>query len=48
MPVSADQRPYPTITVVKVFADDLARYRAGKPLRNVVDKTLGYVTGGTS
>ncbi|GAA1316330.1 D-2-hydroxyacid dehydrogenase [Pseudonocardia xinjiangensis] len=34
--------------LVEVFADNLARYRAGEPLRNVVDKTLGYVTGGTS
>lgn len=27
-----------------VFLDNLARYRAGEPLRNVVDKTLGYVS----
>ncbi len=31
-----------------MFADNLARYRAGEPLRNVVDKNVGYVTGGTS
>jgi phosphoglycerate dehydrogenase-like enzyme len=27
-----------------LFADQLRRYRAGQPLRNVVDKRLGYVT----
>ncbi len=33
--------------LVEVFRDNLDRYRAGEPLRNVVDKTLGYVrTGG--
>jgi phosphoglycerate dehydrogenase-like enzyme len=32
--------------LVAVFRDNLARYRAGEPLRNVVDKTLGYVTTG--
>jgi phosphoglycerate dehydrogenase-like enzyme len=31
--------------LVEVFRDNLARYRAGEPLHNVVDKTLGYVTG---
>jgi phosphoglycerate dehydrogenase-like enzyme len=30
--------------LVEVFRDNLARYRAGEPLRNVVDKSLGYVT----
>jgi phosphoglycerate dehydrogenase-like enzyme len=34
--------------LMEVFAENLARYRAGEPLHNVVDKTLGYVTGGTS
>jgi phosphoglycerate dehydrogenase-like enzyme len=34
--------------LVEVFADNLARYRDGAPLRNVVDKSLGYVSGGTS
>lgn len=29
-----------------LFADNLARYRAGEPLLNVVDKTLGFVTSG--
>lgn len=33
-----------------LFADNLARYRSGRPLRNVVDKDRGYVTssGGPS
>ncbi len=31
-----------------LFTDNLARYRAGEPLLNVVDKTLGFVTGATS
>jgi phosphoglycerate dehydrogenase-like enzyme len=30
--------------LVDVFTDNLARYRAGLPLRNVVDKSLGYVS----
>nr|WP_245585554.1 D-2-hydroxyacid dehydrogenase [Pseudonocardia asaccharolytica] len=30
--------------LVALFADNLARYRSGRPLRNVVDKTRGYVT----
>ena len=30
--------------LVEVFTDNLARYRAGEPLRNVVDKALGYVS----
>jgi phosphoglycerate dehydrogenase-like enzyme len=36
--------------LVDLFAENLERYRAGEPLRNVVDKTLGYVssTGGTA
>ena len=25
-----------------IFLDNLRRYRAGEPLRNVVDKELGY------
>lgn len=29
-----------------LFVANLARYRAGEPLRNVVDKTLGFVTSG--
>jgi phosphoglycerate dehydrogenase-like enzyme len=31
-------------SLVEVFRDNLARYRAGEPLHNVVDKSLGYVT----
>jgi phosphoglycerate dehydrogenase-like enzyme len=27
---------------VEIFCDNLRRYRAGQPLRNVVDKALGY------
>jgi phosphoglycerate dehydrogenase-like enzyme len=34
-------------TLVELFADNLARYRAGEALRNVVDKTLGYVSSGS-
>jgi phosphoglycerate dehydrogenase-like enzyme len=30
-------------TLVEVFADNFRRWTAGQPLRNVVDKTLGYV-----
>lgn len=29
--------------LVEVFADNFARWREGRPLRNVVDKRLGYV-----
>ena len=28
--------------VIALFLDNLTRYQAGKPLRNVVDKTVGY------
>jgi phosphoglycerate dehydrogenase-like enzyme len=31
--------------LVDLFLDNLTRYRAGEPLRNVVDKSLGYVSG---
>jgi phosphoglycerate dehydrogenase-like enzyme len=34
--------------LVELFADNLARYRTGRPLRNVVDKTQGYVRTGSS
>jgi len=34
--------------VVAVFLDNLERFRAGEPLRNVVDVELGYVPGGRS
>jgi phosphoglycerate dehydrogenase-like enzyme len=30
-------------TLVEVFAENFRRWRAGEPLRNVVDKALGYV-----
>jgi phosphoglycerate dehydrogenase-like enzyme len=33
--------------LVELFVDNLARYRAGEPLRNVVDKTRGYVSTGS-
>ncbi|TVT02210.1 D-2-hydroxyacid dehydrogenase [Amycolatopsis bartoniae] len=33
-------------TLVEVFADNFARWRDGRPLRNVVDKQLGYVPSG--
>jgi phosphoglycerate dehydrogenase-like enzyme len=29
--------------LIQLFVDNLRRYRAGEPLRNVVDKSLGYV-----
>jgi phosphoglycerate dehydrogenase-like enzyme len=34
-------------SLVGLFTDNLARYRNGQPLRNVVDKTHGYVTSGS-
>jgi phosphoglycerate dehydrogenase-like enzyme len=34
--------------VVDLFADNLRRYLAGEPLRNVVDVDLGYAPGGRS
>ncbi|MEJ3656792.1 D-2-hydroxyacid dehydrogenase [Actinomycetes bacterium KLBMP 9759] len=33
-------------SLAELFADNLARYVTGKPLRNVVDKKLGYVPEG--
>lgn len=33
--------------LVELFLDNLGRYRDGRPLVNVVDKKLGYVTRGT-
>jgi phosphoglycerate dehydrogenase-like enzyme len=33
--------------LVALFAENLDRYRTGRPLLNVVDKRLGYVTSGT-
>jgi phosphoglycerate dehydrogenase-like enzyme len=32
--------------LVELFADNLDRYRTSRPLRNVVDKTCGYVRAG--
>jgi len=29
--------------LVELFLDNLRRWRAGEPLRNIVDKDLGYV-----
>ncbi|MGH3374252.1 MAG: NAD(P)-dependent oxidoreductase, partial [Actinoallomurus sp.] len=34
-------------SLVELFVDNLARYRDGRALRNVVDKHLGYVARGT-
>ncbi|WP_410662441.1 D-2-hydroxyacid dehydrogenase [Amycolatopsis sp. lyj-84] len=34
-------------TLVEVFADNFRRWRTGEPLRNVVDKQLGYVPSET-
>jgi phosphoglycerate dehydrogenase-like enzyme len=33
--------------LVDLFADNLQRWRHDEPLRNVVDKARGYVTGAT-
>ena len=33
-------------TLVEVFTENFRRWRSGEPLRNVVDKTLGYVPSG--
>jgi phosphoglycerate dehydrogenase-like enzyme len=33
-------------TLVEVFADNFQRWQTGQPLRNVVDKQLGYVPSG--
>ncbi len=42
--MSGDYRGFEE-ALVELFADNLRRYRAGEPLRNVVDKRLGYVPG---
>lgn len=34
--------PYNANRITEIFLDNLARYQAGEPLRNVVDTTLGY------
>jgi phosphoglycerate dehydrogenase-like enzyme len=41
-PHSADQVAGWREDALAVFLDNLARFRAGQPLRNVVDKRLGY------
>ncbi|MBN1993784.1 MAG: D-2-hydroxyacid dehydrogenase [Anaerolineae bacterium] len=38
----AGATPYYTERAWAIFVDNLQRYQAGKPLRNVVDKKLGY------
>lgn len=40
--MSGDFCGYPEV-LAQLFIDNLARYRRGEPLHNVVDKTLGYV-----
>ncbi|WP_089302681.1 D-2-hydroxyacid dehydrogenase [Haloechinothrix alba] len=35
-------------SLVEIFVDNFTRWAAGEPLRNVVDKDLGYVPTGTS
>ncbi len=41
-PHYAGSTPYYADRFMEIFLDNLARYREGRPLRNVVDKTLGY------
>ena len=38
----AGANPYYTERAMAIFLDNLVRYRAGEPLRNVVDKRIGY------
>ncbi|MGC8782588.1 MAG: NAD(P)-dependent oxidoreductase, partial [Anaerolineae bacterium] len=38
----AGATPHYNERAMAIFLDNLRRYRAGEPLRNVVDKTLGY------
>jgi phosphoglycerate dehydrogenase-like enzyme len=40
--MAGDHRDFPA-DVAAVFLENLRRYRAGEPLLNVVDKSLGYV-----
>ena len=42
--MSGDTRDYEA-NVARVFIDNFRRFRAGEPLRNVVDKRLGFVSG---
>ena len=34
--------PHYNERALAIFLDNLRRYKAGEPLRNMVDKTLGY------
>jgi len=38
----AGSTPHYNARALEIFLDNLKRYRAGEPLRNVVDKNLGY------
>jgi phosphoglycerate dehydrogenase-like enzyme len=38
----AGANPVYTERAMSIFIDNLCRYRAGEPMRNVVDKKLGY------
>ena len=38
----AGATPHYNERALAIFLDNLRRYKAGEPLRNVVDKTLGY------
>jgi len=38
----AGSNPYYNERAMAIFIDNLCRYRAGEPMRNVVDKRLGY------
>jgi phosphoglycerate dehydrogenase-like enzyme len=38
----AGLNPHYDERAVAIFLDNLRRYQAGQPLRNVVDKKLGY------
>jgi phosphoglycerate dehydrogenase-like enzyme len=44
---AGDHQDWPR-DVVALFVDNLRRYLAGEPLRNVVDVSLGYAPGGRS
>ena len=41
-PHFAGMTPHYSDRVIEIFCDNLQRYRRGEPLRNVVDKRLGY------
>jgi len=40
--MSGDYRDY-AIDIVDLFKDNLAKYMSGQPLRNIIDKALGFV-----